>query len=402
MPSAVNSKLKAKSDSSGPVVQTEEELLSSLDFSDIERKYAVELPTAFDTVVVVDNLPIIDETKEEKLLNIIKTRVFKNFTINSNNLYLPKDPASGKTKGFMFIDFDTPEIAARAVREGNGHKMDKVHILAVNMFDDIELFTNVDDEFVEPETETFVEKEHLKGWLTDEKARDQFVIMRGNDTGIYWNNKTEPPQLAHKRDGWADMLAWSPLGTYLQTFHKQGAALWGGASFTQIKKFPHVNVKLTDFSPNERYMITWSNEPTIIDGQPYHMIVWDVLTGLQLRPFVLDPSQQLPSTNIGRGNRPATVKFDWPVFKWSHDDKYVAKMVTGPEGLIQIYETPEMGLLDKKSLKVENIKDFSWMPNDHVLAYWTPEGDNIPARITLTKIPSRETLRTKNLVNVIE
>ena len=45
-------------------------------------------------------------------------------------------------------------------------------------------------------------------------------------------------------------------------------------------------------------------------------------------------------------------KVDWPIFKWSSDEKYVVKVVKGPEGMIQVYELPGMGLLDKKSIKV--------------------------------------------------
>lgn len=43
---------------------------------------------------------------------------------------------------------------------------------------------------------------------------------------------------------------------------------------------------------------------------------------------------------------------EWPVFKWSHDDKYIARMTPGPKGAISIYELPSMNLLEKKSIKV--------------------------------------------------
>ena len=42
-----------------------------------------------------------------------------------------------------------------------------------------------------------------------------------------------------------------------------------------------------------------------------------------------------------------------------------------------------MGLLDKKSLKVENVIDFSWSPSDSLLSLFVPEGGggNQPARV---------------------
>ena len=96
-----------------------------------------------------------------------------------------------------------------------------------------------------------------------------------------------------------------------------------------------------------------------------------------------------------------TNKTEWPIFKWSFDDKYVAKAVVGAEGMIQVYELPSMGLLDKKSIKVEDLQEFSWSPNQHFLSYWTTEKGNIPARVTIINIPQRDIIRTKNLFGVL-
>ena len=46
--------------------------------------------------------------------------------------------------------------------------------------------------------------------------------------------------------------------------------------------------------------------------------------------------------------------------------------------------------------------DVAWSPKDHTLSYWTPESGNIPARVSLVSIPSRELLRTKNLFGVLD
>ena len=83
----------------------------------------------------------------------------------------------------------------------------------------------------------------------------------------------------------------------------------------------------------------------------------------------------------------------------SHDDKYVARFSDKGDG-ISIYETPSMKLLDRKSIKIEEVKDFQWSPTDYILSYWQPEIGNSPARVTLLSIPDRIELRTKNLFNV--
>ena len=66
-----------------------------------------------------------------------------------------------------------------------------------------------------------------------------------------------------------------------------------------------------------------------------------------------------------------------------------------------------MGLLEKKSIKIEGVLDFEWCPDkelgekkENIMAYWTPEGGNTPARVSLMAIPSRTVLRSKNLFNV--
>lgn len=111
------------------------------------------------------------------------------------------------------------------------------------------------------------------------------------------------------------------------------------------------------------------------------VIVWDILTMQKKRTF--QPSEEM----------------QWPMFKWSHDDKYFARQT---EDNIQIYETPSCGLLDKKSHKVTGVKSFSWCPTLNIMAYWVAEDRDVPARVNLLEIPSRQELRSKNLFNVAD
>ena len=60
------------------------------------------------------------------------------------------------------------------------------------------------------------------------------------------------------------------------------------------------------------------------------------------------------------------------------------------------------GLLDKKSFKVKGLRDFQWSPTDKYISYWTPEENDMPARVTLIEIPSRNTLCVKNLFTVAD
>ena len=137
-----------------------------------------------------------------------------------------------------------------------------------------------------------------------------------------------------------------------------------------------------------------------------NIAVWDIKTGHLLRTF---PSI-LPE---GEGARK---QMAWPALKWSADDRYTARLTPGQQ--ISVYELPSMGLQGRKSLKIEGVVDFEWCPHgekdredaakaskkpmENMLAYWTPEVANQPARVTLLDFPARTVLRQKNLFNVSE
>ena len=110
------------------------------------------------------------------------------------------------------------------------------------------------------------------------------------------------------------------------------------------------------------------------------VIIWEARTGVKKRMF----------TVTGGGS--------WPIFKWSSDDKFFARIATDtkatdnkeePVPALSIYETPSFGLLDRKSIKVNGMRDFSWSPTENILAYWVAKDKDVPARVTLVEIPSR-------------
>lgn len=67
-------------------------------------------------------------------------------------------------------------------------------------------------------------------------------------------------------------------------------------------------------------------------------------------------------------------------FRWSggKEDKYFARI---GKNVISVYETETFSLIDKKSIKVENVMDFSWSPTDPILSLFVPECGNQPARV---------------------
>ncbi|XP_031262731.1 eukaryotic translation initiation factor 3 subunit B-like isoform X1 [Pistacia vera] len=399
------------------------------DDDDVYEDDQQELDSGFGNIIVVDNLPVVPREKFEKLEGVIRKIYSQIGVIKEDGLWMPVDPETQKTLGYCFIEYNTPQEAELAKEKTNGYKLDKAHIFAVNMFDDFDKFMKVPNEWAPPEFKPYTPgvillisnllviftlffslcelmllacisyQENLQQWLTDEKARDQFVIRAGTDTEVLWNDARHlKPEPVYKRTYWTEsFVQWSPLGTYLATVHRQGAAVWGGAAtFNRLMRYAHPQVKLIDFSPGEKYLVTYSSqEPSNPrDANRVVLNIFDVRTGKVMRDF------KGSADEYAVGGTGGVAGVSWPVFRWGGGkDKYFAKL---GKNAISVYETETFTLIDKKSLKVENVMDFSWSPTDPILALFVPElgGGNQPARVSLVQIPSKEELRQKNLFSV--
>ena len=237
-------------------------------------------------------------------------------------------------------------------------------------------------------------------------------MYRGDQVGVFWNNERDPPENIVDRPNWTEsFVQWSPLGTWLTSVHMQGVQLWGGPRWERLGRFPHPFVNLLAFSPNEKYLVTWSGRPISIpdeghpvlslddDGKNY--VIWDTATCKPIRSFA---NLDIP------GDPEKQRKLPWPAFKWSSDDKYVARLTQGSS--ISVYELPRMNLHDKASIKIDGVMDFEWAPAkpqrdgvkgyEQLFCYWTPEIGSNPAKVGLMSIPSKQIVRTLNLFSVTD
>ncbi|KAH8504065.1 hypothetical protein H0E87_011635 [Populus deltoides] len=370
------------------------------DDEDVYQEEQMDFDYGLGNTIVVDNLPVVPKEKFDKLEGVINKIYSQIGVIKEDGLWMPVDPGTHKTLGYCFIEYNTPQEAELAKEKTNGYKLDRAHIFAVNMIEDFNRFMKVPDEWAPPEIRPYVPGENLQHWLTDEKARDQFVIRAGSDTEVFWNDARHlKPDPVYKRAYWTEsFVQWSPLGTYLATVHRQGAAVWGGDStFNRLMRYAHPQVKFIDFSPGEKYLVTYSShEPSNPrDANRVVINIFDVRTGKVMRDF----KGSADEFSIGGAGGVAGVS--WPVFRWGggKDDKYFAKI---GKNMISVYETESFSLVDKKSLKAENVMDFIWSPTDPIFALFVPElgGGNQPARVSLIQIPGKEELRQKNLFSV--
>jgi translation initiation factor 3 subunit B len=391
---------------------------SQIDFEDLEDQFQVRLDEGLDAFIVVDGLPVVPDENKPKLVKFILRKLNTVGKVKDDGVFMPSND-EGQTEGFAFVEYSSPAEAVAAVKQLHGTPLDKKHSMAVNKLTDIDRYGKegrVDDDYHAPEIEPFQQQEHLRSWLGDTEGRDQMVMFRGDKVGVFWNNKEDAPEAVVDRENWTEsFVQWSPMGTYLTSMHAQGVQLWGGKAWSRQKRFAHPGVNLVDYSPNERYLTTWSHRALQVDenhpvpslsleddGKNY--VIWDIATGKPLRSFT---TLDVPTTTDAEGN-PVKKKMQWPTFKWASDDKYVARMTQGQS--ISVYELPGMNLLDKQSIKIEGVMDFEWAPAlpkrdgiktyEQLLCYWTPELGSNPAKVGLMTVPTREIVRTRNLFNV--
>jgi len=371
-----------------------------------------------DTFIVIDGLPKVNPSQKDKLVKFLLRKLTTAGKTREDNVYMPMNEAGDESEGFAFVEYETSAQAAAAVKALHATPLDKRHTIAVNKLTDIERYGRegrIDEKYHAPEIAAFEEKEHLRWWIGDGEGRDQFVMYRGDHVGVFWNENSGQPEQVVDRMHWTEsFVQWSPKGTYLTSMHSQGLQLWGGQNWSRQKRFMHPGVNLVDFSPDERFITTWSHKPMQVeegnpilsleeDGKNY--IIWDVATSKPLRSFI---TLDLPGPTLDPEGNPVKRKIQWPAFKWSADAKYVARMTQGQS--ISVYELPRMNLMDKVSIKIEGVMDFEWAPAspsrdnvkeyEQLLCYWTPELGSNPAKVGLMSIPSKEIVRTRNLFNV--
>jgi len=368
----------------------------------------IELDSGFSATIVALGLPIAPAEKITKLESVVRKVLGRAGDLRDGSFHMPVD-AEGGSRGFAFAEYDDAAGAARAVKEIDGFALDKRHTFRVCLFEDVERYAKVSDEYVPPPAASAQGHEGLHSWLTDPRGRDQFAVRYGNMTTVNWNDaKKNEPQLAYEREFWTDFFfEWSPRGNLMATTHRQGVALWGGPEFARLQKIAHEGVRFLQFSPAEEYMASLS----VAEGKRGNKLslrVFSTRTAALLRSF-----EGSEDDVIARGQP------GWPLLKWSGGGfeeggkgGFCAKVAPSGDA-VQVYELPAMTLLDKKSLRLEGLVEFQWSPagpipggpeGSAVLACFQREdaSGNVPARVAIIEVPSRRELRQKNLFNVGE
>jgi translation initiation factor 3 subunit B len=382
----------------------EEDLADWLSDTPIEEKEqaAKEVDSAFPGTVIFCGAPQVGEEKIGKLEGVLNKYFVKLGFPDGLSKYMPINPETNLTDGFFIITFDSEEQAKDAVDKFHGMEFDKKHTFKAYPLDEFQGIVNYDAP--EPSRDsvevTKTDVDDLRDWLLDEVGREQFVLRYDTaENEVMWHDPvTGAPTVEYggereKKGGkvWCDnKVQWSPQGSYLATFHKPGVALWGGEKFTKRARFLHSDVQHIEFSPNEEFLLTWNGKHAA-EKDPASVKIWRIFTGEEAKSF---PTPSLAP----RGG-------EFPHYLWSPDGRFLARYT---EGAIFVYDSQDDFEICKdpateKRMPIkfpDGIHSFDWSPKENILSAWIPEKNNIPARLQLIKMPSRQELAAKNLFSV--
>ncbi len=261
------------------------------------------------------------------------------------------------TLGYAFIEFETTEQANKAIAGWNNKKFDQRHTLKVCPLAEFDRLNKYPVQYQPPTMEESEAQENLHEWLLDEEGRDQYVVRHGSDTEVFFHEALRKAGRTLSYGGqrqkekgltWTDFqVSWSPRGSYLATFHEGGIKLWGGKDFLDHNRFGHSYVEKIDFSPCEKYLVTYTT-----DLNEAGLKIFEVRSGKMVKFFA------------------GSAEFDkmtWPFLKWSHDDAFFSRVVV--EQHIEIYEAATMAILDERPIRATGVRDVEWCPSANVISY---------------------------------
>ena len=326
--------------------------------------------SVYTNIIVVDGLPVVGQDRCDKLIMVLKSKVFVQEKIVDIQMPFAEN---NQTLGFAFIEFENDEDAVSSLQKFQNLQLDKIHKLSLYPADELIETLIIDENFGQSNDGIrFANRE----WLLDPRGIDQYFVARRDKLELFWNTVdrklswSDPSQQNPELISESEKLAhcrylWSSLGTYLVSIDK----MRGVSIFTEPKlELRHLGVKEVMFSPKETFVVTLSENQKKI---------WALSSGQN----VLEFKDEIETAIV-----------------WSFDDAYFA--LTKKDQIL-IYETKTMTLLNGKALKVPGVRSCSWSPGENILAYFIPAEKSRPGCITLLSLPSRKVLVSSSLLDVI-
>lgn len=341
----------------------------------------------FDNVVVIDGLPTnVDPGKKQAFAGLFTRKLEQLLEIKASELKLKllDDEQTGFVIG-AFLDCKTSADADRAVARLNKVKFTKNDELRVYRWSDFEAVRYVSHEYEAPDADDETRLDLSNPQMMDKQARPQLLIKANENFHCHWFYLNTNSKLTHVRSP-NDLLEWSlvdqrakkvqeglptplpmfsPLGTYVITHAPGYIRLYGGKGCNLVSEFSAQGVKLIQMSPNEKYLVLYTDQFTF----------WDIQSG----------------KTVGAPIPGVATKETWPIFKYNADDSLVATF-DRKRGTVVVFDAATMQLqvqeaLAKWTIKEEGMSAFAWSPTDpETFAYAVPGDDNVGFRVMIETI----------------
>ena len=314
-----------------------------------------QLEVAVDKILFICDLPVIEEAKTQKFVEILSKILSKYLPGTKYEIEIPFNPDTKKSYGFALLNFQDKEQTQSAKALLNGIKWKK-HVFKVITYAEAERIENMTDEYVSP---VIHNEADLKSWNLD--MRDMFLARdRSMFAAYYHDYQNDNCQESAKVNGIDPEVSyfWSSQGSFLYNVDNDGVKIRGGPDLEILYALPHPWAQHAQLSHTEQYALTHSYN---INSDSETYTVWNMLTGEDLRSFVSPGSS-------------------WGNSQWSHDDQFLARLVTDK---ISIYDAATMSMLEdgqgnKKSLDIPNVSTMAWSPTDNLLAYTVAPKGQVP------------------------
>ncbi|CEF67895.1 Eukaryotic translation initiation factor 3 subunit B [Strongyloides ratti] len=372
-----------------PAIRAKEELMDKM-----PRKNKYE-----ERCVVVFGIPVIGKERVQKLSNVLKKIIGS--TSDEFEETIPLSPEGG-TKGLLFIEYPNKDIALKGADLLNGYVLDKNHTFKAMTITSVKNIQKPDPNWKKPEVREYVDAGNVYSHLTHKKCLDQFGVQYCSNRekepihlGVYWFQREQEPVLADNeanRANWSELpFRWSPKGTYITTLHSLGVQIWGGPTFNRIQRFSHPQPIFVDFSPQEKFIVVFSNPFSSSQGSKSTTVcctIFNIMSGDVVKQF----------TALQLGLTKEDSKPIWPIFKWSCDDKYCGYVKRKSDSAI-IFNCDDFSTSD--TLPLSNVSKIEWSPNNSRIAYYCQENikTSAPAEIGIMSYPGKEKIRAARVFN---
>ncbi|KTG47803.1 hypothetical protein cypCar_00018043 [Cyprinus carpio] len=126
----------------------------------------------------IDSVVVVGPERLKKLKNVIH-KIFSKFGKITNEFYAE---VAGTTKGYVFLEYASPNQALEAVKNADGYKLDKQHTFRLNLFTDFDKYVVT----FSPLMDTKEDSQAIIIWdiLTGQKKRG-FHCERFRHTGLF-------------------------------------------------------------------------------------------------------------------------------------------------------------------------------------------------------------------------